>query len=187
MSTLWKSLCVVALAMSLCGFGAARLIAQTQQDQDRDQDRIQNQDRDRDQNRDYQRGDQDRNRAGDQDQDRDRVQDRDHDRMQDRDQNRDRDQDREHDQGYYNRDRDERGQNWNQNPAYRLGFQDGLNDGRADRDRGRTSDFRKRENYKKGDHGYSSQFGDRNRYRQEYREAYERGYQQGLSGQVSNH
>ena len=163
---LWKCLSVLALAVSISGFGAARLHAQMQ-DRDRDQDQIQNQDRDRDQNRDPDR-----------------------DRMQNQDRDRDQMRDRDRDQGYYNRDRDDRGNwgqpGWNNNPAYRFGFQDGLTDGAADRQHGHKFSVRNDHKYKKGDHGYSSQFGAKDQYRNQYREAYERGYQQGYNGQGYN-
>lgn len=66
------------------------------------------------------------------------------------------------------------------NQASQFGYQDGLNDGRHDSFARHKFRPEKARNYKHGDRGYNSRFGDKNRYRDAYREAYLRGYRQGF-------
>ena len=60
-----------------------------------------------------------------------------------------------------------------------FGFQDGVNDGAYDRDRGRSFRPEKNGNYKHGDHGYFKGYGDKGQYKAWYRQAYLSGYEKG--------
>src|SRR5438034_5090257 len=117
---------------------------------------------------------------GYQNQDRDRDWNRDRDRDDDRDRDRDRDRDwRWHrnrnrhgnygnngnngNSGYYNR---------GYQAARQYGYQDGLNDGSNDRRTGHSFRPTQDSNYKHGDRGYSSSYGDKNQYKSEYRQSY---------------
>ena len=61
----------------------------------------------------------------------------------------------------------------------RIGFEDGVNDGRYDRQTGHSFRPTHDPNYRHADRGYNYTFGNRDYYKQLYREGYERGYQQG--------
>ena len=67
------------------------------------------------------------------------------------------------------------------NSARQYGYQDGLNDGSRDRQSGHSDRPTQSSNYKHGDRGYSSSFGNKDYYKQAYREAYQSGYQQGYN------
>ncbi len=69
--------------------------------------------------------------------------------------------------------------------AEQIGYTDGMEHGRVDRSQGVSSNFRD-ENYKRGDHGYSSDMGSRDQYKQAYRSAYEQGYNDGYTGNNQN-
>src|SRR5438270_12707462 len=89
-------------------------------------------------------------------------------------------------------DRDDRGRggwgrggnvSYGDNAARQYGYQDGINDGARDRRTGHSNRPTQDNNYKHGDRGYNSSYGDKNYYKQAYRQAYERGYQEGyISG-----
>lgn len=61
----------------------------------------------------------------------------------------------------------------------RIGFEDGVNDGRWDRRSGHSFRPTHDGNFKHADRGYFPGFGSRNYYKQIYREGYENGYRQG--------
>lgn len=63
--------------------------------------------------------------------------------------------------------------------AERFGYDDGLAEGRADRDRGHPFKPTDGSMYKSGDHGWTADFGDKGHYRQLYRQSYAEGYQNG--------
>lgn len=80
-----------------------------------------------------------------------------------------------------------RGRNWDsygnyggsfdlRQTALNAGYNEGIKDGRKDRDRGRRTDFRNQSTYQKATKDYSSRLGDRELYRRYFREAYENGY-----------
>ncbi|MGE5323893.1 MAG: hypothetical protein ACM3SW_13575 [Actinomycetota bacterium] len=70
------------------------------------------------------------------------------------------------------------------NAARQYGFQDGLNDGRADRNTGHSFRPTHDRNYKHADRGYDPRFGYLNQYKAAYRQAYQQGYQQGYNSGV---
>jgi hypothetical protein len=63
--------------------------------------------------------------------------------------------------------------------ASRIGYQDGLNDGRSDRLTGHSFRPTQDDNFKNATRGYSSAFGDKQAYKDSYRLGYEKGYEQG--------
>jgi hypothetical protein len=67
------------------------------------------------------------------------------------------------------------------NAARQNGYRDGLNDGARDRRSGHSNRPTQDSNYKHGDHGYSSLYGNKDYYKQAYREAYYNGYEQGYN------
>jgi hypothetical protein len=71
----------------------------------------------------------------------------------------------------------------NSGPA-RYGYEDGLAQGRRDRDKG--AKFRPTDSnfYKRADHGWSDTDIDKDHYKQVYRQAYAKGYEQGYNGNV---
>lgn len=84
-------------------------------------------------------------------------------------------------------DQNRRGRNWDRygnyggsfdlrQTALNAGYNEGLREGRRDRDRGRRADFRNQSTYQKATKDYSSRLGDRELYRRYFREAYENGY-----------
>jgi hypothetical protein len=92
-----------------------------------------------------------------------------------------------------NRDQNRRGRNWdrygNYGGTYELrqtalnaGYNEGIKEGRNDRRRGRSSDFRNFSAYQKATTDYSSKLGDRELYRRYYREGFENGYTDGYNG-----
>ena len=101
---------------------------------------------------------------------------------------RDRDRDR-NDNGNQNR----RGRNWDRygnyggsfqlrQTALNAGYNEGIKQGRNDRNRRNRSDYRDQSAYRKATKDYSSGLGDREVYRRYYREAYENGYDAGVNG-----
>lgn len=66
--------------------------------------------------------------------------------------------------------------------ALNAGFNDGLKEGRKDRDNRERYDFRDEGRYQNANRDYSSRFGDRNLYQRYYREAFENGYADGYRG-----
>jgi hypothetical protein len=106
----------------------------------------------------------------------------------DRDRNDNRDRDRND-----NRDQNRRGRNWDRYGSYggsfelrqtalNAGYNEGIKEGRNDRRRGRSSDFRNFSAYQKATTDYSSKLGDRELYRRYYREGFENGYNDGYNG-----
>ena len=92
-----------------------------------------------------------------------------------------------------NRDQNRRGRNWNlygtyggsyelRQTALNAGYNEGIKEGRNDRRRGRSSDFRNFSAYQKATTDYSSKLGDRELYRRYYREGFENGYNDGYNG-----
>jgi hypothetical protein len=84
-------------------------------------------------------------------------------------------------------DQNRRGRNWDRygnyggsfdlrQTALNAGYNEGIKEGRKDRDRGRRTDFRNQSTYQKATKDYSSRLGDRELYRRYFREAYENGY-----------
>lgn len=69
--------------------------------------------------------------------------------------------------------------------AQKVGYQDGINDGSADRRSGHSSRATQQQAYKHADHNYSVIYGDRQQYKNMYRQAYQQGYQQGYNAGVS--
>jgi hypothetical protein len=66
--------------------------------------------------------------------------------------------------------------------ALNAGFNDGLKEGRKDRNNRDRFDFRDESAYQKASHDYSSRLGDRYLYQRYYREAFENGYEDGYAG-----
>jgi hypothetical protein len=102
------------------------------------------------------------------------------------------------DDRYRNRDRN---RNWNRNrrdlgddygnyggsfdlrqTALNAGYNEGIKQGRNDRNKRHGTDYRNQSAYQKATQDYSSKLGDRELYRRYYQEAYPRGYEAGLSG-----
>jgi hypothetical protein len=105
-----------------------------------------------------------------------------------RDRNRDRDRDRDN-RGDHNR----RGRNWDaygtyggsfqlRQTALNAGYNEGIKQGRNDRNRRNGSDYRNRSAYQKATKDYSPRLGDRELYRRYYREGYENGFNDGVNG-----
>jgi flagellar biosynthesis/type III secretory pathway protein FliH len=66
--------------------------------------------------------------------------------------------------------------------AYREGFERGQRAGLQDLRERDAFEFRDESDYRRGDVGYRSQYGDRNRYRTEFRRGFEAGYRAGYRG-----
>jgi hypothetical protein len=86
-----------------------------------------------------------------------------------------------------------RGRNWDRYDTYggsfelrqtalNAGYNEGIKQGRNDRNRNRPSDFRNNNAYQKATTDYSSKLGDRGLYQRYYREGYENGYNDGWNG-----
>ena len=107
------------------------------------------------------------------------------------------------DVGYRNRDwtnngdrndnRDRRGRNWDRydnfggsselrQTALNAGYNEGIKEGRNDRNKNNRSDFRNKSAYQKATTDYSSKLGDRGTYQRYYQAGYENGYYDGLNG-----
>ncbi len=95
----------------------------------------------------------------------------------------------------WNRDQDwnRRGRNWDRyddfggnsslrQTALNAGYNEGIKEGRNDRNRSRRSDYRNNSAYQKATTDYSSKLGDRALYQRYYRAGYENGYYDGLNG-----
>lgn len=89
------------------------------------------------------------------------------------------------------RNRNQRGRNWDnygnyggssqlRQTALNAGYNEGMKDGTAARQKGRSSDYRNQSDYRKATKDYSSRLGDKELYRRYFREAYETGYNDGL-------
>lgn len=101
-----------------------------------------------------------------------------------------RDQDRNRDRS---RNQNRRGRSWDQYPnwggsfqlrqtALNAGYNEGIKQGRSDRNKRNVTDYRSRSAYRKATKDYDSQYGDLELYRRYYREAYENGYDAGING-----
>jgi len=86
-----------------------------------------------------------------------------------------------------------RGRNWNRYGTYggsfqlrqtalNAGYNEGIKQGRNDRNRRRGGDFSNNGAYREATKDYSSRLGDRELYRRYYREGYENGYADGYRG-----
>ena len=91
----------------------------------------------------------------------------------------------------YDRNTSRRGRNWDnygnyggssqlRQTALNAGYNEGMKDGTAARQRSRNSNYQDQSAYRKGTKDYSSRLGDREIYRRYFREAYETGYNDGL-------
>jgi len=99
--------------------------------------------------------------------------------------------------GYRNRDRNDNsqrnGRNWDRYDNYggsfelrqtalNAGYNEGIKEGRNDRNKNNRSDFRNKSAYQKATTDYNPKFGDRGMYQRYYRAGYENGYYDGLNG-----
>lgn len=66
--------------------------------------------------------------------------------------------------------------------AYRIGYTDGLADGRSDRSSGHSFRPTQGDNFKHADRGYNSGMGDKQLYKDTYRQGYQASYPQGFQG-----
>ncbi len=106
---------------------------------------------------------------------------------------RDDDDDRDYDDDDYNRG-NRRNRNYggygnnggygNYNNIYRLaadrGYQDGLNTGAEDAQRGQSYDPQRSHYYRNATYGYDSSYGNKEAYKQAYRDGFRRGYDEGF-------
>jgi hypothetical protein len=67
--------------------------------------------------------------------------------------------------------------------ALNAGYNEGLKDGTAARQRNRNTDFQSQSTYRKATKDYSSRLGDRGLYQRYFREAYQNGFNTGLNPQ----
>ncbi len=109
-------------------------------------------------------------------------------RDRDRDWRRNRDRDRD-----WDRDRDRRDDRYGRNRGYGnygrygntyryaedRGYQDGLNTGSSDANRGQSYDPQRSHYYRNATYGYDSSYGNKGAYKQAYRDGFLRGYEQG--------
>lgn len=104
-----------------------------------------------------------------------------------------RDGDNRGDRVYNPVDQNRRGRNWDRYGTYggsyelrqtalNAGYNEGIKEGRNDRQKGRYRDFRSFSNYQNATTDYSSKLGDRELYRRYYRDGFENGYSDGLNG-----
>ena len=93
---------------------------------------------------------------------------------------------------YYGRGQ-RRGRNWDGYPnlggsfelrqtALNAGYNEGMKEGRNDRNRGDRFDYRDESDYRNATEDYSSRLGDRELYRRYFREAFANGYEDGYRG-----
>ena len=66
--------------------------------------------------------------------------------------------------------------------ALNAGYNEGIKEGRRDRQRGGYSDFGNKSSYRNATTDYSSKLGDRELYRQYYRQGFQNGYRDGMNG-----
>lgn len=83
--------------------------------------------------------------------------------------------------GYRDRDRDDYRNNYGylRRIAASNGLQSGIEQGLKDRRKNRRYDYTDSNAFRKADHGYRREFGDREEYRRIFRDAFIRGYNQG--------
>jgi hypothetical protein len=67
----------------------------------------------------------------------------------------------------------------NQSPAYNSGYSYGVTAGEEDGRRGQSYNYADENNYRRGDLGYRSEYGNRDRYRDDFRRGFESGYRVG--------
>ena len=65
--------------------------------------------------------------------------------------------------------------------ALNAGYNEGIKEGRRDRQRGGYSDFGNKSSYRNATTDYSSRLGDRELYRQYYRQGFQNGYRDGVN------
>ncbi|HEY8188797.1 MAG TPA: hypothetical protein VIF64_22210 [Pyrinomonadaceae bacterium] len=98
----------------------------------------------------------------------------------------------------YDRNRSRRGRNWDnygnyggsfqlRQTALNAGYNEGMKDGTAARQKGRNSDYGDQSAYRKATKDYSSRLGDRELYRRYFREAYQTGFYDGYSPQDNSY
>jgi hypothetical protein len=85
-----------------------------------------------------------------------------------------RNQDRNSDRGRY-----DNGQSGYSNPAYDVGYRDGLSMGQKDSQKRKSFRPEKNDQYEDADNGYNKNYGDKNQYKRMYREGFQRGYSDG--------
>ena len=66
--------------------------------------------------------------------------------------------------------------------ALNAGYNEGIKEGRKDRDRGEHFEYRDEEDYRNANTDYSSRLGDRELYRQYFRQGFANGYTDGYRG-----
>lgn len=92
-----------------------------------------------------------------------------------------------------NGNQNRRGRNWDQygnyggsfqlrQTALNAGYNEGIKQGRSDRNKRNSNSYQGQSAYQKATKDYSSRLGDRELYRRYYREAYENGYDAGVNG-----
>lgn len=116
------------------------------------------------------------------------AQDRDRDGQYRRERERDRDRNRDYDRGGRRRGRggddypNYGGSFQLRQTALNAGYNEGIKEGRNDRRKGRSYEFRNSSSYQKATKDYNSRDGDRELYRQYFRMAFENGYDAGYNG-----
>ena len=104
-----------------------------------------------------------------------------------------RDWNRNNNNGDWNNNPNRHGRNWDRYENYggnselrqtalNAGYNEGIKQGRNDRNRNRNNDFRNNRAYQNATTDYSSKLGDRGLYQRYYRAGYENGYYDGLNG-----
>jgi hypothetical protein len=95
----------------------------------------------------------------------------------------------ERDQRRRQRDGDWRNDDYRYGGSYQLrqtalnaGYNEGIKEGRRDRDRGERFEYRDEEDFRNANTDYSSRLGDRELYRQYFRQGFANGYRDGYGG-----
>ena len=81
--------------------------------------------------------------------------------------------------GYQDRDYDRGYQSGYNNPAYEIGYRDGVTMGQKDSQKGKSFRPQKNDRFEDADNGYNKSYGDKNYYKSVYREGFQRGYSDG--------
>jgi hypothetical protein len=89
---------------------------------------------------------------------------------------RNRDGRRRRDDGYYG------GNSQLRQTALNAGYNEGIKEGRRDRDRGDRFDYRDEDDYRSANKDYSSRLGDRSTYQRYFRQGFQNGYRDGYNG-----
>ncbi|HEX7173702.1 MAG TPA: hypothetical protein VF240_00270 [Pyrinomonadaceae bacterium] len=84
--------------------------------------------------------------------------------------------------GYYGNDNGYYGNNNARQTALNAGYNNGIEEGRKDRQRGERFEYRDESDYQKATEDYSSRLGDRNLYQQYFRQGFANGYRTGYNG-----